>query len=88
MSTEYIASGTSRTRGAEFTVAEGQQVTVNLAGIAGVRRPMAHVQIKSGSVWDTVATLNAERPAYTIVGAGTYAILREANASAFAIYKS
>lgn len=88
MSSELIAPGATKLRSAEFVVAEGQQVTINLAGIASVRRPMAHIQIKSGASWDTVATLNTERAAYTVVGAGTYSVLREANASAFAVYRS
>lgn len=89
----YITSGTTESNGADFSLTDGQTVTlflIDAAGDAVDANARADVQIKSaGGEYFTLATLTGipGQSARVLCGAGTYRVVRRANAVAFGVDK-
>lgn len=90
----YITSGTAESNGADFTLVDGQSATLFLIDAAGDQvdpAARADVQIKSaGSEYFTVGTLTGTpgQSQLVLAGAGTYRVVRRANAVAFGVDKN
>jgi hypothetical protein len=83
-----IASGTTETASADFTLTAGTPTTVFLVGVSGpaAEDARAIIQIKSsGGVYIPVGELNRSNQAQTLFGGGTYRVVREASGTAFAV---
>ncbi len=89
---ELIASGTTESASADFTLAAGESATIFLkdaAGSAVSPLSFAEVQIKSADAqYFTVDTLSIARPALVLTAVGTFRVLRMANSAAFGVDKS
>lgn len=83
-----IASGTAELASADFSVAAGTPTTVFLNAATGSVQPDARaiVQMKAASAqYVPVGELSWKNPAWTIVGAGTFRVVRQVTANAFAV---
>lgn len=87
---ELIASGTTEADSADFTLTAGTSATLYLKDAAGSSVPplsTAEVQIKSGTEYFTVGTLNIRAPAQVLTAVGTFRVRRMASAAAFGVDK-
>lgn len=85
---ELIASGTTETASADFTLTAGLSTTLYLKDAGGPTVPYnstALVQIKSGTEYFTVGQLDDKAPAQVLTAVGTFRVLRLANSSAFGV---
>lgn len=86
----YIASGTTASNGADFTLASGTTSTVNLfaAGEGIPNGASAPIQIKaSNGSYYTLGVLDQNNIAQQVFGPGIFRVVRNANAVAFGVDK-
>lgn len=87
---ELIASGTTEADSADFILTAGGSATLYLkdaAGSAVAPLSTAEVQIKSGTEYFTIGTLNIQNPAQVLTAVGTFRVRRMASATAFGVDK-
>lgn len=86
---ELIAAGTTEVDSSDFTIADGESVTVFLKSGTGGRvvdGAKATVSIKSsGGHYFPVGELNHNAPAQVIQANGTFRVTRHANATSFGV---
>ena len=84
---EIIASGTTATSSAEFTLTDGSNAVLSLGnpGPASV----ALVQLKStGGTFVTIGQLTSNNPAQVLSATGTFIVTRAATSVAFSVDKN
>lgn len=90
----YITSGTTESAGTDFTLTDGQSVTlflIDAAGDAVDPNARADVQLKdSAGAYFTCGTLTGtpDGCARKLSSPGTYRVVRRANSNAFGVDKS
>lgn len=87
---ELIASGTTESASSDFTLTT-DSATLFLKDAAGPvvdAGAVADIQIKSSSAeYFTIGSLTSQHLARVLTGAGTYRVVRKANAVAFGVDK-
>lgn len=89
----YIASGTSESRGADFTLVDGQGALLSLTAATGSQRipPGARAVVEyktSDNVYLPLGELTPNDPAKLLAGPGTFAVTRKACNVAVGVDKS
>lgn len=89
---EFIASGTTEVTSDDFTLADGESVTLNLFSptLGYIPRDCcAELQLKtSADTYITAVVFNADRPAGELASKGTYRIIKRTSDSAFGVDKT
>jgi hypothetical protein len=91
---EYIAVGITELAGADFTLADGASVTINLkpATNALVALPadvVADVQVRTSDAgYVNAARLTAITPPFNVQGPGTFRVIRRASAGICGVDKT
>lgn len=84
--TELLAASTSAANSADFTQDSGAFSTVMLKSATILPNGgTAEVQIKSGTTYYTVATLDLSNPATVLCGPGTYRVAKTSGGIAFGV---
>lgn len=81
-----IANGTTELASADFTLT-GSPTTLSLSSATGPipLGALALVQIKAGSVYNTVGQLSTLVPAQNLTAVGTFRVLRQVAPAAFGV---
>lgn len=85
---ELIATGTTLTNSADFTLAAGASTTLYLKDATGATVPpecIALVQVKSGAEYFNVGQLDGVNSMRVLTAIGTFRVSRLANTSAFGV---
>lgn len=77
MATELIATGFTAANSADITLAAGESATVGMKD--GTAFSVIKIELKDDAAgYNTVGELNPQRPAISIIAAGTYRLRRPA----------
>lgn len=85
---ELIASGTTQVDSADFVLSAGSSATLFLKSAAGNSVPplcAAYVQIKSGTEYFNIGTIDGNHPITVLTAAGTFRVRKLANIAAFGV---
>jgi hypothetical protein len=83
-----IASGKTQASSLDFTVTAGTPTTILISSAAGAVSPDARASIQqkaASGAYVPLGELNVGAPAFTIFGAGTFRVVRQACSNDFAV---